>query len=92
MAAQLPSYFVLIYTFFSDGTKKKKCKNELEKKELRVKKEYLLTLPHNHCTFANSSDPDEIPQHAAFHQGLHYLRRLNRSSEKEILCFGNYKL
>ena len=24
---------------------------------------------------ANSEDPDEMPHHAAFHQGLHYLPR-----------------
>ena len=24
-------------------------------------------------TFANSEDPDEMPHHAAFHQGLHCL-------------------
>ena len=33
-------------------------------------------------TLANSDDPDEMPHHAAFHQGLHYLLRQPRSSEK----------
>ena len=33
---------------------------------------------------ANSEDPDEMPHNAAFHQGLHYLLRLKRSSEREI--------
>ena len=34
-------------------------------------------------TFANSEDPDEMPQNAAFYQGLHCLLRQKRSSEKE---------
>ena len=33
-------------------------------------------------TLANSEDPDEMPHHAAFHLGLHYLLRQKRSSEK----------
>ena len=28
-------------------------------------------------TLANSEDPDEMPQAAAFHQGLHWLLRQN---------------
>ena len=32
----------------------------------------------------NSADPDEMPHHAAFYQGLHCLLRQNGSSEKEI--------
>ena len=35
-------------------------------------------------TLENSEDPDEMPHHAAFHQGLHCLLRQNRFSEKEI--------
>ena len=35
--------------------------------------------------FANSEDPDEMPQNVAFHQGLHYLLRQIHSKEK----FGN---
>ena len=35
-------------------------------------------------TLSNSDNPDEIPHYAAFHQGLHSLRRQNQSSEKEI--------
>ena len=35
-------------------------------------------------TLANSEDPDEMPHHGAFHQGLHYLLRQKRSAEKEI--------
>ena len=35
-------------------------------------------------TLANSKDPDEMPQHAAFHKGLHCLLRQKRYSEKEI--------
>ena len=38
-------------------------------------------------TLANSEDPDEMPHNVAFHQGLHCLLRLNRSSEKEIQYF-----
>ena len=38
-------------------------------------------------TLANSEDPDEMPQDAAFHMGLHCLLRLNKSSEKEIQYF-----
>ena len=33
-------------------------------------------------SLAYSADPDEMPQHAAFHQGLHCLLRQNQSSEK----------
>ena len=33
-------------------------------------------------TLENSEDPDEMPQYAAFHQGLHCLLRQNQSSEK----------
>ena len=35
-------------------------------------------------TLANSEDPDEMPQDAAFRLGLHYLLRQNRYSEKEL--------
>ena len=35
-------------------------------------------------TLANSEDPDEMPQHAAFHKGLHCYLRRKRYSEKEI--------
>ena len=38
-------------------------------------------------TLANSEDPDEMPQYAAFHQGLYCLLRQNRSSEKKNLIF-----
>ena len=31
---------------------------------------------------ANSEDPDEMPHKAAFHSGLHFLLRQNRSSGK----------
>ena len=37
---------------------------------------------------ANSENPDEITNHAAFHQGLHFLLKRNRSSEKEMQYFG----
>ena len=33
-------------------------------------------------TFINSEDPDVVPHNATFHQGLHYLSRLNISSGK----------
>ena len=33
-------------------------------------------------TLAKSEDQDEMPHNAAFHQGLHYLLRQNRSSKK----------
>ena len=36
-------------------------------------------------TFANSADPDEMQHNAAFHQGLHCLKR---SSDKRIQYFG----
>ena len=36
------------------------------------------------CSLANSEDPDEMPHNVAFNQGLHYLLRQRRSSEKEI--------
>ena len=32
-------------------------------------------------TLANSEDPDEMPHHAAFHQGMHCFPRQNGSSE-----------
>ena len=35
-------------------------------------------------TLANSEDPDEMQHNATFHQGLHYLLRLNQSSGTEI--------
>ena len=35
-------------------------------------------------TLANSEDPEEMQHIAAFHQGLHCLLRLKRSSKKEI--------
>ena len=35
-------------------------------------------------TLANSEDPDEMQQDAAFHQGLHCLRRLKHNSGTEI--------
>ena len=35
-------------------------------------------------TLANSEDPDEMLQIAAFHQGLHCFLRQSQSSEKEI--------
>ena len=35
-------------------------------------------------TLINSDDPDEMQHNVAFQQGLHYLRRLKRSLEKEI--------
>ena len=39
-------------------------------------------------TFANSEDPGEMQQNAAFHQGLRCLLRPNQSSEKEMQYFG----
>ena len=35
-------------------------------------------------TLTNSLDPNEMPHHVAFHQGLHCLLRQSRSSEEEI--------
>ena len=35
----------------------------------------------------NSEDPDEMPHNAAFHQSLHWLLRLKRSSGKEIQSY-----
>ena len=32
-----------------------------------------------------SEDPDEMPHHAAFHLGLHYLLRQNRSSRNNTM-------
>ena len=43
-------------------------------------------------TLANSDDPDEMPHHAAFHQGLHGLLRQYQSSEKKITLFFYYNL
>ena len=34
-------------------------------------------------TLSNSEDPDEMPHHAAFHQGLHCLLAQNRYAEKD---------
>ena len=35
-------------------------------------------------TFANIEDPDETQHNAAFHQGLHCLYRIKRSSDKRM--------
>ena len=35
-------------------------------------------------TFANSEDPDEMRQNAAFHQGLHFLLRSKQLSGTEM--------
>ena len=40
-------------------------------------------------TLANREDPDEMRRHAAFHQRLHYLRRLKQPSGTEI--YHNFK-
>ena len=40
--------------------------------------------------FASNEDQDEMLHNAAFHQVLHCLLRLNRSSKKAIQYFGNY--
>ena len=37
--------------------------------------------------FTNSEDPDEMPHHVAFHQGLHCLLRQKRSSDKKNTIF-----
>ena len=34
-------------------------------------------------TLTNSEDPDEMQQNAVFHQGLHCLQRLKRSSDEK---------
>ena len=39
------------------------------------------------CTFANSEDPDEMQHNAAFHLGLHCLKRQKRSLDKEYNNF-----
>ena len=39
------------------------------------------------CTFANSEDPDEMQHNAAFHQGLHFLKRQKISLDKRIQLF-----
>ena len=41
-------------------------------------------------TLANSEDPDEMQHNAAFHQGLHCLLRLKRSSEIKINLSWNH--
>ena len=38
-------------------------------------------------TFANSEDLDEMQHDAAFHQGLHCLKMLKRSSDIQIQYF-----
>ena len=40
------------------------------------------------ATFTNSEDTDEMLHNAAFHQGLHCLLRLKRSSDKTRKNFG----
>ena len=42
-------------------------------------------------TFANSEDPDEMQHNAAFHQGLHCLKRFKGSSDKKKI-FENHNL
>ena len=39
-------------------------------------------------TLVNSEDPDDMLHNLAFHQGLHYLLRKIRSTEKEKQYFG----
>ena len=39
--------------------------------------------------FASSEDPDEMPHSVTFRQGLPYLLRQIRSSEKELHMFRN---
>ena len=43
-------------------------------------------------TLANSEDPDEMPQNAAFHQGLHCLLMQIDLQRKKYKKFGNYNL
>ena len=44
-------------------------------------------------TFINSEDPDEMPNYAAFHQGLYCLLGKKRSSyKKKHTTFKNYNL
>ena len=40
--------------------------------------------PLNGYTLANSEDPDEMQQNAAFHQGLHCLLRLKQHSGTDL--------
>ena len=56
-----------------------------------IEKSYVLTLHHNETnpfvnrsTLANSGEPDEMPQHAAFHQGPHRLLKFYNSQNMEI--------
>ena len=39
---------------------------------------------------ANCEDLGEVPQNAAFHQGLHFLLRQKRSSVKEMQSLQSY--
>ena len=64
-----------------------------------IKSEHFLVVREasfNHlCTgnpLANSEDPDEMPHHAAFHQGLHCLISQNQPSEKIIFFKKDYNL
>ena len=41
--------------------------------------------------FTNSEDPDEMPQHAAFHQGLHCLL-VKKNTDKNTILFKNHNL
>ena len=47
----------------------------------------LLCLTHIIGTFTNSEDPDEMPHHAAFHQGLHFLLNLKNHQTKKNFFF-----
>ena len=38
-------------------------------------------------TLASSEDPDEMPNNATFHQGMHCLLKQKQSSEKEMQFF-----
>ena len=49
-----------------------------------MNKNFHVTLLRTTDTLANSGDPDEMPQKAAFHQGVDCLLRQKRSSEKEF--------
>ena len=41
-------------------------------------------------TLANSENPDEIPNKAAFHQGLHYLLKQKNLQQKIQFLLGDY--
>ena len=47
----------------------------IEESQIIISKKYCISISKNDFVLANSADPDEMPQYAAFHQGFHWLSK-----------------